>query len=436
MNVLSPRPAPASGQHSAIDAASAEIVGLRAEFEKMLGGAIGVERFERAVLTAIQRDPDLLGHPRDSLVAAGLKAAQDRLLPDGREGVFVVRWNAKARRKEVTWAPMVYGIIKVAKAYGGVRSLSCEIVYQDEPFRILLGDEMRIEHERIPPRVVQGKEVGCYAIFCLSDGDRVREFMTAEEIRQVEDSSESAKKGVGPWKAWRGEMMRKSVIRRLAKRVPALDEGGEALRRVIERVDEDYAFGRPAEELAAPAGLPALPSPAVGPDALVSATAFSIEGLAHQLDEIAGADAMRSYLDDAGLQAWLARLRRNHPALAAEADTAITAAWERVREASSRDQEPEPPWKGMAWPMLAGDGSCQDMGDPDLWERAFEECVAAINGRSDFTAKTKRKLLTAVLAAHRDVLAHLREQGHGAAVEAVEGVFAEALGGVGEGAPA
>ena len=59
----------------AVEAASAEIVGLRSEFEKMLGGAIGVERFERAVLTAIQRDPDLLTHPRDSLVSAGLKAA-------------------------------------------------------------------------------------------------------------------------------------------------------------------------------------------------------------------------------------------------------------------------------------------------------------------------------------------------------------------------
>jgi recombination protein RecT len=181
-----------------VEAASADIVDLRSEFGKMLGGAIGVERFERAVLTAIQRDPDLLSYPRDSLVSTGLKAAQDRLLPDGREGAFVVRWNAKARRKEVTWAPMVFGIVKVAKQYGGVRSLSCEIVYQGEPFRILMGDEMRIEHERIPARVVQGKEIGCCAIFCLADGDRIREFMTAAEIRQVEESSESAKKGVAP----------------------------------------------------------------------------------------------------------------------------------------------------------------------------------------------------------------------------------------------
>ena len=34
----------------AVEAASAEIIGLRSEIEKMLGGAVGVERFERAVL--------------------------------------------------------------------------------------------------------------------------------------------------------------------------------------------------------------------------------------------------------------------------------------------------------------------------------------------------------------------------------------------------
>lgn len=233
---------------TSFDVASQEIVGLRSEFEKMLGDAVGVERFERAVLTAIQRDPALLSLPRDTLISAGLKAAQDRLLPDGREGTFLVRWNSKTRRKEVTWAPMIYGIVKIAKQYAGVRSLSCEVVYDGEPFRILLGDEMRIDHERIPGKVRNGAEIGCYAIATYADGAREREFMTAEQIAQVEAQSESAKAGVGPWKTWRGEMMRKSVIRRLSKKLPALDEGGERLRQVIERVDEDYDFGRPALE--------------------------------------------------------------------------------------------------------------------------------------------------------------------------------------------
>jgi recombination protein RecT len=167
------RPAPAAEQKvSVVDLATIEIIGMRAEFEKMLGGALGVERFERAVLTAIHRDPELLEYPKETLIAAALKAAQDRLLPDGREGAFLVRWNSKTKRKEVTWQPMIYGIIKVAKQYAGVRSLACEIVYHGEPFRILLGDEMRIEHERIPEKVENGKEVGCYAIATFPDGSR------------------------------------------------------------------------------------------------------------------------------------------------------------------------------------------------------------------------------------------------------------------------
>lgn len=183
---------------------------------------------------------------------------------------------------------------------------------------------MRIEHERVSARVVQGKEVGCYAIFCLADGERVREFMNTEQIRQVEESSESAKKGVGPWKAWRGEMMRKTVIRRPSKRVPALDEGGEALRRGIERVDEDYSFGRPALE--APTGTDAVPA-----TALVAPSAFRMDALQDALDGCATPEALRAYLE--GAETWLARLRRNQPDRAREADAMVASAWARVRAA-------------------------------------------------------------------------------------------------------
>ena len=249
MNSLVQSAGPPSRRQAEVDAASQDIIGMRAEFQKMLGDAIGIERFERAVLTAIQRDPDLLSLPRESLASAGLRAAQDRLLPDGREGVFLVRWNSNTRRKEVTWQPMVYGIIKIAKQYAGVRSLSCEVVYDGEPHRILLGDEMRITHERMPNKVKDGAEIGCYAIVTFADGEREREFMTAQQIAQVEASSVSAEKGKGPWKTWRGEMVRKTVIRRLLKKIPARDEGSERLHQVVGRVDEDYNFGRQASEV-------------------------------------------------------------------------------------------------------------------------------------------------------------------------------------------
>ena len=406
--------------------ASAEIVGLRAEFEKMLGGAMGVERFERAVLTAIQRDPDLLTYPRDSLIAAGLKAAQDRLLPDGREGVFVVRWNSKARRKEVTWAPMVYGIVKVAKAYAGVRSLSCEIVYQDEPFRILMGDEMRIEHERIPSCVVQGREVGCYAIFCLADGDRIREFMTAEQIRQVEESSESAKKNVGPWKAWRGEMMRKSVIRRGSKKVPALDEGGEALRRVIERVDEDHAFGRPVLE--APEGaVAAIAGPGVvAPGALVSASVFGVEALDCALADLATADDVRGYLGEPRLQSWLAGLRRNRPEQAAQADTIIAATWARVR-AESRDDGAGKAEAAAVWVIVGRDGRREAHGTRDEWLAAWKAKVAAVEAAPNSVA-WRRAVLERMLAANADAFRAIQRHGAGVAVIEATGLAAAADG--------
>ncbi|HYI85040.1 MAG TPA: recombinase RecT [Acetobacteraceae bacterium] len=166
---------------------------------------------------------------------------------------------------------------------------------------------------------------------------------------------------------------------------------------------------------------------AVGPTALVGAAAFGLDAFDNGLAGLASADDLRGYLADPGTRTWLERLRRNRPEQAAEADALISAAWARV-DPSSRDEEPEPPWKGLAWPIAARDGSGMDMGDVDQWEAEFERRVIAVGRLVDVPAEGKRGVLSAILDANRGILAELRERGHGAAVEAVESLFAEALG--------
>src|SRR5688500_3765384 len=65
-----------------------------------------VERFMRVVLTAVNGNPDLLKADRRTLFESAMKAAQDGLLPDGRDGAFVT-FSGK-----VQWMPMVGGILK------------------------------------------------------------------------------------------------------------------------------------------------------------------------------------------------------------------------------------------------------------------------------------------------------------------------------------
>jgi hypothetical protein len=51
-------------------------------------------------------------------------------------------------------------------------------------------------------------------------------------------------------------MARKTVVRRLAKRLPVLDQADEALHRTIGRVDSLYSFGTPAPETPQPPSSP------------------------------------------------------------------------------------------------------------------------------------------------------------------------------------
>lgn len=260
---------------SGIAAVRARVAELTPEFARALPPGIKPERFSRVVLTAIQQNPELLVCTQKSLWGACMKAAQDGLLPDGREGAIVPRWNSEAGGKEAHWMPMVAGIIAKAKRKGSVAGLVANVVYDGEDFEVLLGDEERITHRRDVRLVKRGKEIAVYAVATMKDGSKEREVMPWEQVLQVRAASQGGG-AKGPWKTWPEEMARKSCIRRLSKRLPSLEDGDDDLRRTVERVDELYDFGKPA------ASAPVLPPQAsVGPS------------LAHDpvLDAEAGEDA-------------------------------------------------------------------------------------------------------------------------------------------------
>lgn len=237
----------ASKRDIALVEVKTEIEGLSGEFAALLARQISPDRFLRVLLTAVENNPDLWEADRHSLIQACIHAAQDQLLPDGREGALISRFHRKRGRRLVTWQPMVAGLIAKAKRRGAVRTLSAQLVYRGEKFRIAGGDDERIEHEINPRLRRQDRDViVAYAIATMKDGSKEREWMTRDEIEQVRSISTSPE--TGPWSEWWGEMAKKSVIRRLIKRIPALDEADEELRRAIDRVDDLYEFKRKDEE--------------------------------------------------------------------------------------------------------------------------------------------------------------------------------------------
>lgn len=233
---------------------------FRDDFEKMtpevraaLPPQIPVERFMRVVLTAVNGNPDLLAADRRSLFESAMKAAQDGLLPDGRDGAFVV-YNTKAKDangrdswiKKVQWLPMIAGILKKVRNSGDILSLSAHIAYEKDEFHYVLGDDERIEHR--PAMGERGAPVLAYAIAKTKDGGIYREVMTVSDIEKVRSVSRA--KNSGPWVDWWDEMARKTVLRRLAKRLPMSTD----LDDLIRRDDELYDFKSGRDAAIADAG--------------------------------------------------------------------------------------------------------------------------------------------------------------------------------------
>jgi recombination protein RecT len=198
-------------------------VELRPQLQAALPASVPVQKFERTALTAIQLQPDLLHADRRSLFLSCLQAATDGLIPDGREGALVVyRTKVKRGSKEewiekVQWMPMYSGLLKKVRNSQQLASISANVVYSGDAFDYELGDDERIVHK--PALTKRGEPVAVYAIAKLKDGSIYREVMPWSDVLRVRESSKAK---AGPaWTTWPDEMARKTVIRRLSKRLPA-----------------------------------------------------------------------------------------------------------------------------------------------------------------------------------------------------------------------
>lgn len=182
------------------------------EFKAALPAHITVEKFTRTAMTAIQNNPDLANADRRALFGAIVRLAQDGLLPDGREAAIVMFGNKPQAM------PMIAGVLKKLRQSGEIAKVSAQVVHEHDEFVWSLGFDEDVTHSPPPLDQPRGKAIGAYATAVLKDGSRLLEVMSLEEIEKVRKVSRAS--GRGPWVDWWGEMARKTVMRRLSKRLP------------------------------------------------------------------------------------------------------------------------------------------------------------------------------------------------------------------------
>jgi recombination protein RecT len=200
-----------------------ELAGMTEQFKSALPAHIPVERFCRVVMTALQNNPDLVRKcSRRSLWNSAMKAAQDGLLPDGREGA-IVDYGGEAQ-----WLPMIAGLRKKARNSGEIATWDAQVVHAKDAFEFELGDEPFIRHRPCLDEE-PGQVIAAYSVAVLKSGEKSREVMSIAAIEKVRARSRAKKSG--PWFSDFEEMCRKTVARRHSKVLPTSTDLDDLLRR-------------------------------------------------------------------------------------------------------------------------------------------------------------------------------------------------------------
>jgi recombination protein RecT len=207
-----------------------------------------MDRFLAVAFSALSSgDQDILINSDPMTVVQAIKdAASLGLEPVGISGEgALVRYGRQAK-----FMPMWRGYVKRIRNSGKVQDVDCQLVYANDDFVMALGTEPGIHHVPIlPPNDPEARKedwrgdiTGCYAWALMPSGKYIIEYMTTAELNLIRDKYGNTETRSGrtlPWAdAW-GEMARKTVIRKLAKRLP--QEAVDQLLRVEAKSDEAAA---------------------------------------------------------------------------------------------------------------------------------------------------------------------------------------------------
>lgn len=180
---------------------------------KWVRGGVRPEALVRFALLDMQNNQKLRDADPQSIWLGLLACAVTGLEPGALHGhAYLVPFAGKAQ-----FMAGYKGLIKMAKRSGEVSGLTSNVVHARDDFSIDLGTGNTLVHR--PSFGDRGDIIGAYAIARMKDGSHELEWMDIEDLARIRKVADA--RGKSPaWGAWEDQMQRKSVIRRLAKRLP------------------------------------------------------------------------------------------------------------------------------------------------------------------------------------------------------------------------
>ena len=193
------------------------------ELAKMLPKHIDIETLERAANNALMRNPDIASCDPTSVYDSVMRCAQDGLIPDGKEAAIVV-YGGKGGKK-AQYQPMIDGVLKRLRQSGLIENIAAKAVFEGDDFDYWFDEDG--EHVKYRPDFNAAGDRNfklAFAYAKLAGGEMVVEVMNKSEIDRVKGSSRAGNSSYGPWAQWYDRMAVKSVLHRLARRLPSSSE--------------------------------------------------------------------------------------------------------------------------------------------------------------------------------------------------------------------
>ena len=210
------------------------------------------DRMIRLACTEFAKNPMLQECSQVSVFGSIVQASQLGLEIGVLGQAYLVPFKKNKKEKDGSWSntwecqliPGYKGLIALARRSGEVTSIETNIVYTADKFNLTLGIDSKIEHEpfldgeRGKPRLV-------YGVAKFKDGGHHLEWMTIGDVEKIKatvfERNRLTPASKSPWNTDYEQMVRKTLIRRMANYLPMSVELEAAL-----QVDDAATAGKGA----------------------------------------------------------------------------------------------------------------------------------------------------------------------------------------------
>lgn len=199
------------------------------------------ERLARMMLVMSAQLPSLASATYESLALFMSECARRGVMPDKKRGMFPILFRNKDGSYTITPHLTYQGLVDALYKRGVCKKVQAEVVYQRDTFHLKKGDDEGIEHVPYTGPDDPGPMIGAYAIFTLSNGEKVREWVPLRRLDAIRESALARSKGSGPWVDRDPWMYRKTALIQGGKLIPMPDLEAGAL------LDDDEADIRTAD---------------------------------------------------------------------------------------------------------------------------------------------------------------------------------------------